>query len=640
MILGGDVGGTFTDLVAVDEGRITTAKVPTTADQSVGIATGASRLGDGSAFAAFLHGTTVATNALLERKGARVVLVTDEGFEDVIEIGRQDRPSLYDSFDDRPEPLVARSDRVTESSLTVDRLEGVDAVAIALINGHRDADSEVRVEEAVRAAGFTGPVGRSSVVAPEFREFERTSTTVLNSYLTPRTAHYLDRLGAAMQDSGLARHISVMQSSGGLASVAHAATHPASILLSGPAGGVIATAEFAAVHGHGDVVSFDMGGTSTDVCRISDGRFDVSYERSVDGYPCRLPSVGIHTVGAGGGSIAWIDPGGSLRVGPHSAGADPGPACYGRGGTRPTVTDAHAVLGRLDPSAPLGGELAIDVEAARAAVGQLADRLGMTTVGAALGIVAIADEAMGRAIRKVTIEQGSDPRGSFLYAFGGAGGLHATTLARSLGMAGVVLPAYGGVLSAVGLLLARPSADATISTMGTETSSSSLEESAAIVERRARRILEEAGHVPTNTEYVVDVRYAGQAHEIPVDYDPGDTIGTISEQFHIRHESRNGYNRPDEPIEIVTLRARASAQANLRVEDLGRSSTQVSSVSTTRPVFFSEEPETATVIHRDSLTVEATLDGPAIIEEDQATTVLAPGDRATVLASGALEITW
>ncbi|MCB1246079.1 MAG: hydantoinase/oxoprolinase family protein, partial [Acidimicrobiia bacterium] len=271
MILGADVGGTFTDLVAVEEGRVTTAKVPTTPDQSEGVAAATMRLRSGGPIAALLHGTTVATNALLERDGVRTALVTDEGFEDVLEIGRQDRPSLYDLFDDRAEPLVARDDRLTPVTISPDRLDGVGAVAVSLVEGHRDPDREGDVVEAVRAAGFAGPVSLSSRVAPEFREFERTSTTVLNAYLGPRSAAYLDRLHASLVTTGLVGSLGVMQSSGGLASIDHASAHAASILLSGPAGGVIATSRFAVAHGHRNVVSFDMGGTSTDVCRIDDG---------------------------------------------------------------------------------------------------------------------------------------------------------------------------------------------------------------------------------------------------------------------------------------------------------------------------------------------------------------------------------
>ncbi|MCL1598475.1 MAG: hydantoinase/oxoprolinase family protein, partial [Actinomycetia bacterium] len=326
MILGVDVGGTFTDLVLVDGGSVTTAKLSTSELQGDAIVEGLERLTDGDPVEIFVHGTTVATNALLERTGARVVLITDSGFEDIIEIGRQDRPSLYDPFVDRPDPLVARTDRVGVEGTpeTVD-VGDAEAVAISLVDGHTDGEREALLADAIEVRV---PISRSSVVAPEFREFERTSTTVLNAYLTPITSRYLSALEERMVASGGVGSMAVMRSSGGLMSARDAAGLPAAVLLSGPAGGVVAAREFASALSIEHVISFDMGGTSTDVCRILEGAIDVSYERSVAGYVCRMASAGIHTVGAGGGSVAWIDPGGSLRVGPRSAGSIPGPACY------------------------------------------------------------------------------------------------------------------------------------------------------------------------------------------------------------------------------------------------------------------------------------------------------------------------
>jgi N-methylhydantoinase A len=431
MILGADVGGTFTDLVLVDGDRLSTAKIPTTDIQGDAIASGIDQMADGRRIETFVHGTTVATNALLERAGARTGLITDSGFEDVIEIGRQDRPSLYDPYDDRPSPLVDRRDRhgVSNSAGEVD-VGDVSAVAVALVAGHERGEDEGVIAAGLRDAGFEGPISLSSMVAPEFREYERTSTTVLNAYLTPGTSLYLSAMEETLIASGRLDRMAVMRSSGGLISPDAAAALPASILLSGPAGGVIASAAFAARRGHSRVVSFDMGGTSTDVCRIDAGSYDVSYEREIAGYVCRLPSAGVHTVGAGGGSLAWIDPGGSLRVGPQSAGAKPGPACYGKGGTEPTVTDANVVLGRIAPDAMLGGTLAIDRALALAAMKPLAESMGLTVDATARGILAIAEEVMAGAIRTVSIEQGADPSGAYLYAFGGAGGLHASSLAR------------------------------------------------------------------------------------------------------------------------------------------------------------------------------------------------------------------
>lgn len=640
MILGADVGGTFTDLVAVDDGRVDVLKVPTTNDQSEGIRDGALRLAHGRTFETFLHGTTVATNALLERAGARTVLITDAGFEDIIEIARQDRPSLYDSFDDRPAPLVVRDDRYPADHVDDVDLSGVEAIAIVLLDAHRDAEGERAIERRLRARGFQGPISRSSAVAPEFREFERTSTTVLNAYLSPRSRRYLERLHATMVESGVASHVAVMQSSGGLSSVDHAAEFPASILLSGPAGGVIATAALADANGHTDVVSFDMGGTSTDVCRISDGAYDISYERSVAGFTCRLPSVGVHTVGAGGGSIAWIDPGGSLRVGPQSAGSDPGPACYGKGGTEATVTDAHAVLGGLDPSAPLGGSLQVDVEAAVRAVGRIAEALDLTVFDAAQGILAIADDAMARAIRRVTIEQGSDPRGALLYAFGGAGGLHAVSVAKSLDMAGVVIPPHSGVFSAVGLLLAQPSVDAAVSTLGEALSATTLIRAAETGRQTAADALEAAGVTVGTSTHVADVRYVGQAHEIGVGFTPGDAPHEIVVRFHQAHEARNGYRRESDPVEVVTVRTRVAGESTLAMEDLLPQSADDVSGGRVRQVVIGGASTAVDIVRRDSISIGDSLDGPAIIEEADATTVLGPGDRLVVRDSGAMEITW
>lgn len=643
MILGADVGGTFTDLVLIRNGIVTTAKVPTTALQSDGIAEGATSIAGGEPIESFLHGTTVATNALLERTGARTVLITDEGFEDIIEIGRQDRPSLYDSFDDRATPLVSRGDRIgagADVTALAPDLVDVEAVAIAIVNGHADPQREVEIERCVRALGFLGPISRSSVVAPEFREFERTSTTVLNAYLGPRSARYLDELDAAMVGSGIAEHVGVMQSSGGLTSLADAARNPAGILLSGPAGGVIATAAFADAHGHDRVISFDMGGTSTDVCRIEDGGFDVSYERTISGFVCRLPSAGIHTVGAGGGSVAWIDAGGSLRVGPHSAGANPGPACYGRGGTQPTVSDANVVLGRIASGATLGGSLTVDRTLAVSAMQPLADTLGLTVEGAALGIVTIAEGIMAQAIRKVSIEQGADPRGAFLYAFGGAGGLHASALARSLGMAGVVIPPHGGVFSALGLLLAPPRSDTVASVLGTSTNPENIARVARGVAELATTNLRDAGHSVADVEFVVDVRYLGQAHEIGVRYETNDSTEVTAARFHDAHFRRNGFTRLEDPIEIVTVRAAAFGSPALTMESIAPEDQAVPAIPLSRSVVFDSTVLDTAIVRREDLSVGEVIAGPAIIEESEATTVIGPDDTATILATGAMEVAW
>jgi N-methylhydantoinase A len=431
-----------------------------------------------------------------------------------------------------------------------------------------------------------------------------------------------------------------MRSSGGLLDVADASALPAAVLLSGPAGGVVAAAVFAEELGYERVVSFDMGGTSTDVCRIEDGVIEVSYERSIDGYACRLPSVGVHTVGAGGGSIAWIDSGGALRVGPQSAGADPGPACYGHGGTEPTVTDANVVLGRIAADTKLGGRLGLDREAGAAAVAALADRLGMSIDEAALGIIRIAEEVMAGAIRTVSVEQGSDPRGARLFAFGGAGGLHATSLARSLGMSGVVIPPFGGVLSAVGLLLAPPRTDAARAVLVSSDDFAPIQEAADEMGEEIRAALARAGFEDVNVTFSVDARYLGQAHEISVPWHRGDGLADVRNRFDELHRTRNGFDRPDDPIEIVAVRGVGLSAPALTIEDIAKWQQTAERSDTHRDVTTPTGTAAALVVDRSALKAGDTITGPAVIEEVESTTYLADGDRAVVLASGAIEVTW
>lgn len=640
MILGADVGGTFTDLVLVSDGVVLTAKIPTSPQQETAIVEGIGHLASGRPIDVFVHGTTVATNALLERKGGRTALVTDAGFEDVIEIARQDRPSLYDPYADRPEPLVARSMRIGVESGVVPTVEGADAIAVALINGHIDRDGEQDLASAVQASNPGVPVSISSVVAGEFREYERISTTVLNAYLTPITASYLEALERRLVGSGIVGNLGVMRSSGGLMGASDAAALPAAVLLSGPAGGVIATAAFARILNHDRVVSFDMGGTSTDVCQIEDGVIEISHQRSIDGYACRLPSVGVHTVGAGGGSIAWVDAGGALRVGPQSSGAIPGPACYGHGGVEPTVTDANVVLGRIAAGTKLGGTLAIDGDAAERAIGELAQRLGLTIVETALGIVRIAQEVMAGAIRTVSVEQGSDPRTSYLVAFGGAGGLHATSMARSLGMPGVVIPPFGGVFSAVGLLLAPPRSDATRAVLVASDDLGAIALAADDLDVEVHSALRRSGYTDSEVTYALDVRYLGQAHEISVGWSRSENLADIRQKFHALHRSRNGFDRPDDPVEIVAVRCVGTASPALTIDDVSRWQPTIDRVDSHRAVIDTAEKVSTRIVQRAALNTGDTVEGPAIIEEPEATTYLSRGDRAVVTESGAIEVTW
>lgn len=549
---GVDTGGTFTDVVA-DDGRIT--KVPSTPDDPArAVRAGVAELVDAARRPSLLaHGTTVATNALLERRGARVALVTNAGFADVIEIGRQDRPSLYDPFVDRPAPLVPRDLRLEVGG----RLDAagrevvalgpppavpaeVDAVAVCLLHADLNDVHERACAAMLQAAAPGLDVTCSADVSPEMREYERTVTTVVNAYLRPVCRGYLRSLADAADE------VLVMTSAGGLLPAVDAAELPAALLLSGPAGGVRAGAAFAALAGFPDAVTFDMGGTSTDVCLVRGGVPEPAPERVVGGFPVRLPSLDVHTIGAGGGSIAHVDAGGALRVGPRSAGAVPGPACYGHGGVDVTVTDADLVLGRIPSDAAFAGLGRLDVVAARDALA----RAGV----AAEGVVSVVDVAMEQAVRAVTVERGVDPRSLALVAFGGAGPLHACAIADALGMPAVVVPPRAGVFSAVGLLVAPRQRDLVRSWRGDERDVGALAE-------EAWRAVGAGGDAVVETAF--DCRYAGQSHDL--------TIASV-DAFHGEHARRNGWSRRDWPVEITAVRARARRPAVLDVSALPSSS--------------------------------------------------------------------
>ncbi len=639
LVVAVDVGGTFTDCVAWTPQRIRVVKVPTTSDQSDGVMEGAETLTGGRRAAGLLHGSTVATNALLERKGSETVLVTDPGFEDVIEIGRQDRPSLYDSFDDRAHPLVSRDDRwgttdpAEVARRVVERRPG--SVAVSLAYSYLDGRPEAEIARALEPLGI--PVSVSHAVVGEFREFERTSTTTLNAYLAPLVAGYLGRLSSRAEM--LADRVQVMRSSGGLMEAGDAASLAAALLVSGPAGGVIAATRLGESRGYERVVAFDMGGTSTDVCRIEGGRAEIAYERHVAGHVCRMPSVGVHTVGAGGGSIAWIDAGGSLRVGPRSAGAEPGPACYGRGGKRATVTDAHLALGRIDSRALLGGSLPLRPEAADAVLARLGSDLDLDISTVAAGILEVVEAHMERAIRTVSVEQGADPRRATLVAYGGAGGLHATALARRLDMERVAIPPYAGVFSALGLLMAPPRLDAARSVVPT-TEGGFGDDLEALVERVSADYRATFGRRPVSVGRRVDMRYLGQSHEIPVPVARGVTHDEAATAFHRLHAELNGFARESDPVEVVTLRAVTEGEALLGWGDLPRSTSGPLPRSQTRRVITDGREAEAEVWWRPDLPAGAEVRGPAVIEEEVGTTVLSAGETGVVASDGTFEVTW
>jgi N-methylhydantoinase A len=527
-ILGVDVGGTFTDAVLLADGTLHTAKVPTRPNQEASVVEAArvvlAAAGE-PGVERFAHGTTVATNALLERKGARTAFVTTEGFEHLLHLRRQNRAHLYRLEVDHPEPLVPleRCVGVRErigphavvTPVALETLPDIDAEAIAvcLLFAFRDPSHERAVAAELRRRHPQAHVVASHEVAPELREYERASTTAIDAYLGPAVARYLRALGGAAYDAGLPEPL-VMRSSGGVATIDEAATHPALILVSGPAAGVVAAERIAALAGIDDVMAFDMGGTSTDVCLVAGGRAGRAEERVVAGFPVRVPTVDVHTVGAGGGSIAWRDSGGALRVGPRSAGASPGPACYGRGGIEPTVTDANLLLERLPVRLP--GGLELDRDAAQMAL------RGIDPAD----VVDVVNSEMLRALRVVSVEQGHDPRGFALVAFGGAGPLHACALAEELGSSRVLVPAAAGVLSAVGLVASDERRDHVRSYVAP---------------------LGDAGNLPETGE--ASLRYRGQSFELTIPLGP-----ELEEGFHRAHEERYGYADRNRPVELVTVR--------------------------------------------------------------------------------------
>jgi N-methylhydantoinase A len=563
--IGVDVGGTFTDLVALARGRLLTVKVPSTPrDQSEGVLRALAASGIAPADVGELrHGTTVATNALLERRGARTALVTTEGFRDVLEIGRQNRPSLYDLTRDRPPPLVPRELRfaVRERMGPRGELEpldepalraalarisqaGVEAVAVCFLFAYLHPAHERRAGELAREALPDAHVALASEVLPQFREYERFATTAASAYLGPRLVAYLGRLAEEMGQRGYPPPL-VMQSSGGVASVEEAVARAGAVVLSGPAGGAVGAAEAARAAGHPDALTLDMGGTSADVALVRGGAVATTTETLVAGVPIAFPAVDVHTVGAGGGSIAWVDDGGALRVGPHSAGAEPGPASYGRGGAQPTVTDAHLVVGSLEDGMTLGGAVTLRRELAESAVAGVGRSLGIDPVDAARAIVRVANAELVRALRVVSVERGVDPRGLALVAFGGAGPLHGCALADELGMRAVLVPRAAGVLSARGLALADVRRDVVAPAP-----------EGADVESRFRELEASAarGLGGAELERHADVRYRGQGFELTVAADDAEAVG---ERFHAAHAERYGYRIDDAATEVVALRVTA-----------------------------------------------------------------------------------
>ncbi|MCW5889635.1 MAG: hydantoinase/oxoprolinase family protein [bacterium] len=641
VLVGADTGGTFTDLVAVAGGRLRVVKVRSTPDDPArAVREGLRRLGADAA--TVLHyGSTVATNALLERKGARVVLLTTAGFEDVLAIGRQTRPALYALEPALPEPLVPAARRlgVDERMLADGRVErplaasaatrlaadvrraGAEAIAICLLHAYANPAHEERLRRALAPLGLH--VTASHRLLREYREYERTATTVVNAYVGPLMARHLGTLGRSVPGG-----LRVMQSNGGLIGMATAVAEPVRTVLSGPAGGVVGAATRARRAGIVRILTLDMGGTSTDVS-VVDGPLAARTETVAGGVPVRIPTIDIHTVGAGGGSLARIDAGGALRVGPESAGADPGPACYGHG-ERPTVTDANLVLGRLVETEFLGGAMRLETARARRVLAPLARRLGGTVEQAAAGVVAVVTAAMERALRVITVERGLDPRLFTLVAFGGAGALHAADLARALGMRRVWVPPHPGLLSAWGMVAADLIRDVGQTLRRVEPPDAVLRRGLVTLEREARAALARDGVPAARCTATLEVRYAGQSYEIAVPYGRGWRAA-----FHRLHERRFGHADASRPLEVVTLRVRAHGGGGRPPADGPRRRGRPE-VRLQRRVVFDGRAVRTPVLRRETLPAGWTQRGPAIVCEYSATTVVPPGWRASLDRTGGL----
>ena len=658
-LVGIDVGGTFTDFVVLQDGRLRIHKVPTTPDdQSRAIVAGLQALN--IAAAEIVHGMTVATNALLERRGARTALLTTAGFGDVLVIGRQNRPHIYALHQTRPPALVddawrlEATERVDHTGAVLTPLDedgldriidqvaagAIESLAVAFLFAFRNPAHEEQAAARIRARLPELPLSLSSQVLPEYREFERTSTTVINAYVQPLVARYLQRLEAALP----AASVRIMQSNGGAIGLHQAADQAARVVLSGPAGGVVGAfglAQQATGDPAPNVLTFDMGGTSTDVA-LCPGAIPTTAESTITDLPLRLPVIDIHTVGAGGGSIAYVDAGGALHVGPRSAGAVPGPVCYGRGGTEPTVTDANLVLGRLDPDGFLGGRGAVQLDkgAARAALHALGEQLGLSAEEAALGVVRVANATMERALRRVSVERGHDPRQFALIPFGGAGPLHACALADALAIPSILLPPMPGVLSAFGMLVADVVNDAaqtvleTVATLRADPALlTTIYESLAV---RVTAVLAEEGIATPTVDALLDMRYRGQSYELTVPLPLPVDAAALSDAeaaFHAAHAQRYGYAMPDETVEAVTLRVRGNGPgANPQLPHFDQAGPDATAAHVAaKPVWFDDTGAVATPCYdRARLQPGNRFAGPAVIVQFDTTTVVAPGWSARV----------
>lgn len=662
-----DTGGTFTDIaVARPDGSVFVWKVsslPTSPDEAVvdGVVEALEQVGGCPAHVErFAHGMTVATNALITRTGGRVGLVTTAGFRDLLSIGYQSRPHLYDAGWQRPAPLAPTeltwevTERVAADGSelhTVNEAEvhslsaeiaaaSVDVVIVSLLNAYAEPRHERRVAELLRAAGVAPSVIAATDVAAEMREFDRTSTAVLNGYVQPKVGSYLKRLDQRLGELGVASRLWIMQSNGGLISGQTAQEQSVRTLFSGLAGGVIGAARWAGLLDLDKVVSFDIGGTSTDITLIRNGQPDEMTSGEIEGYPLRVPAVDVHTIGAGGGSIAWRDNGGGLRVGPQSAGASPGPVCYGHGGEDITVTDAHLLLGRLGESL-LGGRLTLDRPSAETRLQSFAEELGLDPDNASEGILRVVTATMARGVRKVSVERGVDIRDCTLMAFGGAGPLHASDLVRELGLRSAVIPPHPGIASAMGMLDAPIRSDFVAAVPTNDATANG--EIASVLEDLAgqaeRFVADEAGvaQADATLERLVDLRYLGQSYELTVPWES--SPGQLRQAFDRMHRQRYGFDAPDAQLEIVAARCVATIPVPASAGTVINRGDKVPAPLAERPVFFEGAWHDTPIYSRGELPAELAISGPLVAEQLDSTVVVAPDQLCRIDEHGFLHLT-
>ncbi len=665
-LVGIDVGGTFTDILAYDpsEARLRSAKVPSIPGQQWrGVLDALAALGiEPDAIRAFVHGTTIATNALLERKGAPTGLVTTKGFRDVFEIGKARRlvGGLFDTEWTRLPALVPRDLRievperiaadgaVQVAAQTIDfgpiatefRRRGICSVAVAFINSYVNDVNEAHAAEALKKLMPEAMVSHSAALVRERGEFERTSTCVLNAYLTPLMVEYLETLTAALRERGVTAPVNIMGSNGGAMTLAEAARRVAGTFLSGPVGGVSGAIRVAEVAGLRDIITFDMGGTSTDVALVHGLSARMSFDNQIDAYPLQMPQLDIHAIGAGGGSVIWLGPDATLQIGPRSAGAVPGPACYGQGGTEPTISDANLILGRLPVARPLAGGLMLDRKLAEDAFRRVANRMGTTDIVAlADGALRIAVAKMAGAVREVSVHRGFDPRDFALVGFGGAGPMHVFQVAEELGIPQVMIPRLPGHLCALGQMLADLRRDA-VAVWGGKLSALRLDDlkaRAASLREQAERQLRADGVEPQRQrhEFTLDIRYVGQSFTLPIPWNPGNADWTpVREAFDARHRETFGYAAADNDVEIATVRLVSLGvvdKPELKFNPEGAGDALLER----RQVWFSGWVE-CPVYQRDAMRAGHAFQGPAIVEEAGGTSVLPPGWTARVHEGGAL----